>query len=147
MSKKTSPASSEIPLSACNELGEQIRAFLVEDGRKEFGDPVPIAPPVGMTRPLTTEERFRRIIRSEHMARLAEAAGVDTFEEAEDFDVDDDPQPPLTPYEEALLEPPVRLPEPVAKANAAGGGKGSGSPKKPAPPAPDEDAEPPSTPT
>lgn len=98
----------QVPLSACNDLGEQIRAFLSEDGRKEIGDPVPVAPPVGMTRPMTTEERFRRIIRSEHLARIAEAQGADTFEEAEDFDVEDDPVPPLTPYEEALLEPPVR---------------------------------------
>lgn len=110
MTKKNSPASPEIPLSACNELGEQIKAFLVESGRKEYGDPVPVAPPVGLTRPMTTEERFRRIIRSEHLARIAEAQGADTFEEAEDFDVEDDPIPPLTPYEEAMLEPPAPPP-------------------------------------
>lgn len=110
----------QVPLSACNDLGEQIRAFLSEDGRKEIGDPVPVAPPVGMTRPMTTEERFRRIIRSEHLARIAEAQGADTFEEAEDFDVEDDPIPPLTPYEEALLEPPVRpTPAPVQPAPQA----------------------------
>lgn len=110
----------QVPLSACNDLGEQIRAFLSEDGRKEIGDPVPVAPPVGMTRPMTTEERFRRIIRSEHLARIAEAQGADTFEEAEDFDVEDDPIPPLTPYEEALLEPPVRpTPSPVQPAPQA----------------------------
>lgn len=137
----------KIPLRALNDDGEQILAFLSEDGRKEIGDPVPIAPPVGMTRPLTTEERFRRIIRSEHLARIAESQGVDTFEEAEDFEVEDDPVPPLTAYEEALLEPPVDAFR--ARASGAGGegGEEAGSPKKPAPapaPAPKPD---PSTPT
>lgn len=124
----------KIPLLALNDDGEQILAFLSEDGRKEIGDPVPIAPPVGMTRPLTTEERFRRIIRSEHLARIAESQGVDTFEEAEDFEVEDDPVPPLTAYEEALLEPPVDAFR--ARGSGAGGegGEEAGSPKKPARP-------------
>lgn len=106
----------KIPPSAVNDDGEQILAFLSADGRKEIGDPVALAPPVGMTRPLTTEERFRRIIRSEHLARIADAQGADTFEEAEDFDIEDDPQPPLTAYEEALLEPPARPQAPTTSA-------------------------------
>lgn len=138
----------KIPLRALNDDGEQILAFLSEDGRKEMGDPTPIAPPVGMTRPLTTEERFRRIIRSEHLARIADAQGADTFEEAEDFDIDDDPVPPLTPYEEALLEPPTPSFKPAPTANKAEGGEEAGSPNKPAPaPAPAAGSETPRTPT
>lgn len=138
----------KIPPSALNDDGEQILAFLVEDGRKEFGDPVPVAPPVGMTRPLTTEERFRRIIRSEHLARIADSQGVDTFDEAEDFDVEDDPVPALTPYEEALLEPPAAPPKAAQRAKQPKGGEDEGSPNKPSPaPAPAKKPESDSTPT
>lgn len=95
-----------VPVEACNELGEQIRAFLSEDGRKEIGDPVPVAPPAGLNRPLTTEERFRRIIRSEHLARIADAQDVDTFDESDDFDIPDDPESARepTPHEIEALE-------------------------------------------
>lgn len=73
-------------------------ARLDEKGR-EVVDPTPIAPPVGYKRPPTLVEQLRNMIRSDALAREAAAAGYETFEEADDFDIADDPIDPKTPYE------------------------------------------------
>lgn len=70
------------------------------DGRYETPDPRPISLPIGMERPETLQEKMRRLIRDEVVnSRLAEA-GMETFEEADDFNIPDDPIDPATPYEE-----------------------------------------------
>lgn len=63
-------------------------------------DSRPISLPVGIGRPPTLAEQVARLVRSEDFRKAAEAQGFETFEEADDFDVDDDPRDPLTPYEE-----------------------------------------------
>lgn len=81
-------------------------ARLDEDGR-ELGDSTPMSPPVGYKREPTIAERIRTMVRSEALAQAAAAAGKETFEEADDFDVpDDDTFDPATPYEE-VFEPPA----------------------------------------
>lgn len=45
-------------------------------------------------------ERVRALILSERMAMEAAQAGYESFEDADDFDVDDDQYDPQTPYEE-----------------------------------------------
>lgn len=45
-------------------------------------------------------DRVRELIRSERMAIAAEQAGYETFEESDDFEVDDEQYDPQTPYEE-----------------------------------------------
>lgn len=82
--------------------GVQVNAEL-RDG-KEYGDPVPMAPPVGMSRPLTLAEQIRSMVRRE-LSDAAHSQGFETFEEADDFDIDDDPLDPHTPYE-AVFDPP-----------------------------------------
>lgn len=69
----------------------------------EIPDPVPMAPPVGYKKQPSMIEIVRDMVRSEHLRRYAEGKEQDTFEEADDFDVDDDPDP-LTKYE-AEFEP------------------------------------------
>lgn len=62
----------------------------------EIPDPQPMAIPVGARRPLQLDEQIRRLLRSEEFH--ASMAGDETFEEALDFDVDDEFDP-SSPYE------------------------------------------------
>lgn len=65
------------------------------DGR-ELPDPVPLAPPVGWHAQPSMFEHMREMIRGEALRAYAEAQGDESFEDAQDFDVDDDdfPQSP-----------------------------------------------------
>lgn len=69
------------------------------DGR-EIPDPVPIEPPVGFIRQPSMIDNIRALVQGEHLRREALAAGAETFEEADDFDIDDDPVDYTSPYEE-----------------------------------------------
>lgn len=60
-----------------NELGQQIP------------DQTPIEVPLGFQKPETIEQKMQRLIRTEISAR-AEEHGMESFEEADDFDVPDD---------------------------------------------------------
>lgn len=90
---------------------------------------VPIAPPLGYIKQPSITERIRDMVRSEHLRREAESAGAETFEEANDFDILDDPVDPHTPYE-AVFDP---LPEtstgvPTPPSGGAGEGAEGGKP-------------------
>lgn len=65
----------------------------------EHPDPQPVSMPAGFKRPETLEERIRRLVRSERFAQAMAEQGVESFDEANDFDIDDDPVDPATPYE------------------------------------------------
>lgn len=69
---------------------------LTEDG-KELLDPTPMAPPIGYRRQPSLAEQIREAVRSEALRQALEE-GVETFEEADDFNVGDDFDP-RTPYE------------------------------------------------
>lgn len=97
----------ELERGLVDQNGEQVVAEL-RDG-KEYGDPVPKAPPLHMQRMESQAEIIKRMVRQELSSRAHEA-GYETFEEAEDFDVDDDPADPHTPYE-AVFDPPPPLKE------------------------------------
>lgn len=57
------------------------------------------AMPIGYTRPMSDAEMFARFIQGPQMAELAKSRGLDTFEEADDFDIPDDPHPlPHVPF-------------------------------------------------
>lgn len=57
---------------------------------RQVPDPRPVEVPVGLKRPLTLQEEIKRFVRSELSTRAA-AEGVETFEEADDFELDEDP--------------------------------------------------------
>ena len=78
-------------------------------GGFEVPDPTPVAPPVGYVRHVPLAEQIRNMVRSEALRQAAEQAGAETFEEADDFDVED--FDPRSPYEE-VFEPPIK-PDPV----------------------------------
>lgn len=124
-----------IPVECMNEDGEQVRAYLNKLGQ-EMGDPVPTAPPVGYTPGPSLSDMVRRMIHNE-ISTAAELNEFETFEEADDFDVEDDPPDPRTPYE-AVFDPP---PPPPAPAEGGGGAQPPGdqpvaAEPPPAPPAP-----------
>lgn len=78
------------------EGGEIARVPTHDEQGRELPDPVPLAPPVGWHAQPSMFETMRAMIRSEALRELAEAQGDETFEEAQDFEVDDDdfPQSP-----------------------------------------------------
>lgn len=78
-------------------LGHRIKALVPW---YETPDPVPMAPPIGYNPQPSLFEQVRAMVQSEHLRREAEAAGYESFEEADDFEIDDDPVDPTIPYEE-----------------------------------------------
>lgn len=85
--------------------------LLTPDGA-EIPDSTPLAPPVGYERQPSLAEQIRAMIVGEKLRAEVEAAGAETFEEADDFDVGDDYDPtspyeanfdPMTPEERAAL--------------------------------------------
>lgn len=65
---------------------------------REIPDPTPVSVPANWQRPLSLHEEIKRFVRVE-MSRQAADQGEETFEEADDFDVDDDEVDPASPYE------------------------------------------------
>lgn len=64
----------------------------------EVPDPTPVARPVRWSPPETLVEQIRRFVRNE-FSQQAAAGGFETFEEADDFDVDDDHPDPQSQWE------------------------------------------------
>lgn len=65
---------------------------------RELPDPTPLEIPAGFARPPTLAEQIERCFR-QVVSRNAAARGHETFEEANDFEVDDDdPSVANTPY-------------------------------------------------
>lgn len=75
--------------------------FLDDQGR-EIPDPRPLDVPIGFKKPETLADQIRRLIRSQQLSDLANSQDMDTFEEAEDFEIDDDMFDPSSPYEEVF---------------------------------------------
>lgn len=57
---------------------------------EEVPDPRPVALPVGFTRPKSLQETMQNLLRNEEFRRAVEATGSESFEEADDFEMDDD---------------------------------------------------------
>lgn len=84
------------------------------DGR-ELPDPTPVEVPAGWRQPESVESMLARMVRTK-VSELAEKEGLETFEEANDFDIEDEDEP-LTAHEqqdmklEALADEKRRLDE------------------------------------
>lgn len=81
-----------------------IRSRLSDKGKEKL-DPTPMAIPVGFERPLTLEQQVARMMRNQYelQAKVRDMSGVETPEEADDFDIDDDPIELSTPYEQHFM--------------------------------------------
>lgn len=95
---------------AQTDLEEFTKARLDENGH-EIVSNIPKEPPLNYVKQPSMVDIVRSQIRSEMLRREVEAAGVETFEEADDFNVEDDPADPSTPFEENFDPPPERLTE------------------------------------
>lgn len=84
-----------------------LRPVLLDDNGHERLDPTPMAPPLGWKPEPSMVEIIRAQIAGERLRQEAEAAGMESFEEADDFDVDDDFDP-SSPYEEIFDPAPPR---------------------------------------
>lgn len=93
----------------------QLQAGFGPDGRF-VPDPVPMEPPIGYVKQPSMVEIVRDMVRSEKLRAEIEAAGHESFEEADDFDVGDDPELLRSGYEDELDEGAIE--EVVAHARA-----------------------------
>lgn len=88
----------------------QVSSTLSDDGRFELPDSVPMEPPLGYRAPPDLTTMIKTMVRNELFMQEVARAGYETFEESDDFDIEDDPVDPLTPYEK-VFEPPAKPPE------------------------------------
>lgn len=116
----------ELVCARFDDDGVQVTSSIGMDG-KEYPDPVPMAPPVGYNAPPDILDMIRRMVRNEHVMRLQDEAGFDTFDEAEDFDVEEGDFDPHTPYE-AVFDPPK-----VPASDGVGANGGTPASQQPAP--------------
>lgn len=80
-----------------------IHAELDSNGR-ELLNPVPVNTNIDLEKPLSMQEQIERLMRG-HLSMQAQAQGHETFEEANDFDIDDEfMNEPLSGYEVQELE-------------------------------------------
>ena len=102
------------------ETGEQLH----DERGYEIPDPNPMQPPVGYNPQPSLAQQIRQMILSQKLADEAAAAGLETFEEADDFDVGDDFDEerhspyegnfdPMTPHERAALSTAGRDPDKI----------------------------------
>lgn len=85
-----------------SETGEVLEGRLNDAGQETL-DPRPVEIPAGFKRPETTTEIMQRLIRTT-LSEQASERGEETFEEANDFEVEDETFEPGTPYE-AVFDP------------------------------------------
>lgn len=83
-----------------------VTPYLDKNGH-EVLDPTPMAPPVGYVSRPSLVEQLRDMIQGERMRRTAELREMDTFEEADDFEVEDEVMPLDTGYQNEM-DPPIR---------------------------------------
>lgn len=86
-----------IDLATAKSTFIQIDERYIPDG-KEYPDPTPIEVPIGYNRPETLQETMRRFIRDELSTQYTRS-GHESFDEAYDFDIEDDDPDPLSQYE------------------------------------------------
>lgn len=103
-----------------NELHAKLKKLhraMIDQNGAELHNPTPVSIPIGQQRPPTLKEQIQRVLRTE-LSNQAASQGHETYEEANDFDIDDD-DTMYSPYElqpmQDDLEPIVDKPEPAKK--------------------------------
>lgn len=77
-------------------------AKYTQDNRMEIPDPRPVEMPIGYEHPEPLESMIARMVRLE--SERAGQQGLETFEEADDFDVDDDEGELVSPYQMSTMQ-------------------------------------------
>lgn len=73
-----------------------------EPDQKEHPDPTPVEIPASFAVVPSLEERIRDMIRAE-VSQVAQSKEFESFEEANDFEVDDEEDVPLTDYQVSVM--------------------------------------------
>lgn len=79
----------------CDHIEVKVKPSVVWSGveerrnAKEYPDPTPVELPLGHHKPESLEDTMKRFVRDYVGQVFAEQQGMETFEEADDFDVDD----------------------------------------------------------
>lgn len=92
---------------AKEEYVEKMRSRGYNDDGQFIPDGTPMAPPIGYKRQLSMVEVVRNMVRDERLAAELDAMGVETFEEADDFDVGDEAEDLRSGWENDF-DPPIR---------------------------------------
>lgn len=85
------------PGQQLNRVEDHVMSYFDSQGR-ERPNPQPVEIPLHMRREVSIDEKMKQIIRTQ-MSIEAARNQQETFEEANDFDIDDDDEDILTPYE------------------------------------------------
>lgn len=93
---------------------------------REILDPTPVEMPVGMKRPESLQQMIQRLVRAQ-ISQAAVDDGHESFEEANDFDIDEDDDLPLTVYEQMGEEPGYAESEDGSDARVVGTGVQGGA--------------------
>lgn len=99
MAKNPTPTDFSVSRETPYSYFRGLRHMFLDKRRREKPDPIPMQPPIGYKKQPSLSDQIRDMVRSEHLARQLAAQGVETFDEADDFDIPDDPIDPSTPYE------------------------------------------------
>lgn len=101
-------------------------AIQFDEMGREILDPTPVEMPVGMKRPESLQQMIQRLVRAQ-ISQQAQQQGFESFEDANDFDIDEEDDLPLTVYEEMGEEPGYAESENGSDARVVGTGEPSGS--------------------
>lgn len=85
-------------LEKAKEFWDKGRSFITPDGA-EIPDPRSLELPVGFERPESIQETIRRLVTDPAIREQLQVDNVETFDEADDFEIDDD-VPLVSPHEE-----------------------------------------------
>lgn len=80
------------------DVANLVRALRLDANGHEILDQTPVAMPAGFKQPERLAETIQRLVRR-GLSDMAAQQGYETFEESEDFEVDDEAFDPSTPYE------------------------------------------------
>jgi len=139
MSKKTPNPHEPIPTTEAHARDFSERYRRLDENGREIVSPLPLEPPLGYKKQPSMAEHIRELIRSERLKQEAEAQGMETFEEADDFDVGDDYEP-HSPWENDF-DPPI------SELTKAGREIQKSREAPPAPPSPSKETHPPEAPS
>lgn len=71
-----------------SKVGSEKKDFQGRRPGREYVDPTPVEWPLGVSVPESLEQKIARMVRTS-MSQAAAQAGMESFEEADDFDVED----------------------------------------------------------
>lgn len=94
------------PRISAEEYKEKLLRRKMDEYGKLIPDSTPLAPPIGFRNEPSMVEIIRDMVASERVRQDAENAGMETLEEADDFDVGDDAAELQSGYENEL-DPPM----------------------------------------